>query len=63
MTGRMMTLGQPASFWVAAAVVAHTIWTSAAPAMTYPLYAAEWGLNTTQTAAIFAIYPIVVVGC
>ncbi len=57
-----MTLGQPASFWVAAAVVAHTIWTSAAPAMTYPLYAAEWGLNTTQTAAIFAIYPIVVVG-
>ncbi|XBS67999.1 MFS transporter [Acerihabitans sp. KWT182] len=57
-----MTLGQRASFWVAAAVVAHTIWTSAAPAMTYPLYAVEWGLNTTQTAAIFAIYPIVVVG-
>ncbi|WP_413738891.1 MFS transporter [Sodalis sp. RH21] len=61
MTGRTHTLGQRASFWVAAAVVAHTIWTSAAPAMTYPLYASEWGLNTTQTATIFAIYPIVVV--
>ncbi|MEA9389322.1 MFS transporter [Acerihabitans sp. TG2] len=62
MTGRTITLGQRASFWVAAAVVAHTIWTSAAPAMTYPLYAAQWRLTTTQTAMIFAIYPIVVVG-
>ena len=30
--------------------------------MTYPLYAAEWGLDHTTTTAIFAIYPIVVVG-
>lgn len=49
------------SFWVAAAVVAHTLWTSAAPAMTYPLYAAEWGLTHTMTTAIFAVYPVVVV--
>jgi MFS family permease len=55
------TLGRAASFWVSAAVVAHTLWTSAAPAMTYPLYAAEWGLTPTVTTAIFAIYPIVVV--
>jgi MFS family permease len=55
------TLGRTASFWVSAAVVAHTLWTSAAPAMTYPLYAAEWGLTPTVTTAIFAIYPIVVV--
>ncbi|WP_413739328.1 MFS transporter [Sodalis sp. RH14] len=61
MTGRTLTLGRRASFWVAAAVVGHTIWTSAAPAMTYPLYASEWGLTTTQTSTIFAIYPIVVV--
>jgi predicted MFS family arabinose efflux permease len=54
-------LGRTASFWVSAAVVAHTLWTSAAPAMTYPLYAAEWGLTPTVTTAIFAIYPIVVV--
>ncbi len=55
------SFGQQASFWIAAAVVAHTLWTSAAPAMTYPLYAAEWGLSPTVTTAIFAIYPIVVV--
>src|SRR6267378_5544074 len=55
------TLGRRASFWVAAAVVAHTLWTSAAPSMTYPLYASEWSLTHTATAAIFAVFPIVVV--
>jgi hypothetical protein len=55
------TLSDGVSFWVAAAVVAHTLWTSAAPAMTYPLYAAQWGLTHTETTAIFAVYPIVVV--
>src|ERR1700686_5017670 len=55
------TLGQRASFWVAAAVVVHTLWTSAAPSMTYPLYASEWGLTHTATTAIFAVFPIVVV--
>jgi MFS family permease len=53
--------GRRASFWTAAAVVAHTLWTSAAPAMTYPLYAREWGLTPLATTTIFAIYPIVVV--
>ena len=54
-------LGPQASFWVAAAVVCHTLWTSAAPAMTYPLYAAQWGLTHTTTTAIFAVYPVAVV--
>jgi MFS family permease len=40
----------------------HTLWTSASPVLTYPLYAAEWRLTTTVTTAIFAIYPAVVVG-
>jgi len=55
------TLGRRASFWVATAVVAHTLWTSAAPAMTYRLYASEWNLTHTATTAIFAVFPIVVV--
>lgn len=55
------TLGQRASLWVSAGVVTHTFWTSAAPAMTYPLYAQEWSLTPTVITAIFAIYPIVVV--
>jgi MFS family permease len=54
-------LGQRASLLVSAGVVAHTLWTSAAPAMTYRLYAEEWGLSHTVTTGIFAIYPAVVV--
>ena len=46
---------------VAAAVVAHIFWTSAAPALTYRLYAAQWHLTPTATTAIFAVYPVVVV--
>ena len=55
------TLGRRASFQVAAAVVAHTLWTSAAPAVTYPLYAARWHLTPTVTTGMFAVYPIAVV--
>jgi predicted MFS family arabinose efflux permease len=55
------TLGRRASFHVSAAVVAHTLWTSAAPAVTYPLYAARWHLSTTVTTGMFAVYPVVVV--
>jgi len=36
------------------------LWTSAAPAMTYPLFAEEWHLTHTVTTGVFAIYPIVV---
>jgi len=54
-------LSAKASFWVAAAVVAHTLWTSAAPGMIYPVYASQWHLTTTMTTAIFSVYPIVVV--
>jgi MFS family permease len=59
--GRPYALGRRASFLVSAGVVAHTLWTSAAPAMVYRLYAAEWHLTSTVTTALFAIYPVVVV--
>src|ERR1700757_537074 len=60
---RSLVLGARASFWAAAGVVAHTLWTSAAPppAMTYRLYAEEWHLTHAVTTGVFAIYPIVVV--
>jgi predicted MFS family arabinose efflux permease len=58
---RHPVLGQGAAFWVAAAVVVHTLWTSAAPAVSYPLYAAAWHLTPTVTTGIFAVYPIAVV--
>jgi MFS family permease len=55
------TLGRRASFWVAAAVVMHTLWTSAAPALSYPLFARLWHLTPTVTTGMFAVYPVFVV--
>src|ERR1700756_5809388 len=59
--GGRFILGRRASLLVSAGVVGHTLWTSAAPALTYGLYAEEWHLTHTAIAAIFAIYPIAVV--
>lgn len=59
--GGRFVLGRRASLLVSAGVVSHTLWTSAAPALTYGLYAEEWHLSHTATAAIFAIYPLAVV--
>ncbi len=56
-----LVFGRRASLLVSAGVVSHTLWTSAAPALTYGLYAQEWHLTHTVTAGIFAIYPIGVV--
>jgi hypothetical protein len=58
---REASLGPRASLFVSAGVVAHTLWTSAAPALAYRIYADEWHLNHTVTTGIFAIYPVVVV--
>jgi MFS family permease len=55
------TLGRRGSFWLAAAVVMHTLWTSAAPAMSYPLFARLWHLTPTVTTGMFAVYPVLVV--
>ncbi len=55
------TLGRRASLVVAALVVAHTLWTSAAPAIAYRLYAQQWHLSHMVTTEIFAIYPLAVV--
>lgn len=57
----MRTLSRRASFWTAAAVAALALWTSAAPSVSYPLYAAEWHLTPATTNAIFAVYPVVLV--
>jgi MFS family permease len=59
--GGRFVFGRQSSLLVSAGVVSHTLWTSAAPALTYRLYAQEWHLTHTMTAGIFAIYPISVV--
>ena len=55
------TLGPRGALWTAAAVAGLSLWASAAPTITYPLYAASWHLTPTATTAIFAVYPIVLV--
>ncbi|MBO0843422.1 MAG: MFS transporter, partial [Nocardioides sp.] len=55
------TSGRAAAYWTAAGVAALALWASAAPSMSYPLYAARWGLTETTTTAVFALYPLVLV--
>jgi MFS family permease len=49
------------SFWLAGAVVALALWTSACPTLVYPLYQADWGISTTTITWIFAAYPIALI--
>lgn len=55
------TLSRPGSFAVAAAVLVLALWTSGAPAMVYPVYAAQWGLSPLVTTSVFAVYPVALV--
>ena len=57
----MRILSPRASFWTAALIAALALWTSAAPTVVYPLYAAEWHLTPATTTAIFAVYPLALV--
>jgi hypothetical protein len=59
--GGPFVLGRHASLLVSAGVVSRTLWSSAAPALTYGLHAQEWHLTHTVTTGIFAVYPIAVV--
>ncbi|WP_329005754.1 MFS transporter [Kribbella sp. NBC_00709] len=54
-------LSRRGSFWTAAVVAGISLWTSAAPTTTYPLYASTWHLTPATTTAIFALYPVVLV--
>src|ERR1700712_4222686 len=47
------------SFWASAAVLALCLWSSGAPSVLYPTYAAEWNLSSTIITTIFAAYPLV----
>ena len=54
-------LGRRASLWVSFSVSLHTLWTSAAPALSYRLYIDQWQLSPIETTSVFAIYPVFVV--
>ncbi len=54
-------LSARSSFVVAAAVLVLALWSSGAPAMVYPVWAARWGLSPLVTTSVFAVYPIALV--
>src|SRR5258705_7044853 len=54
--GGRFTLGRRARLLVSAGVGSHTLWTSAAPALTYRLYDQEWDLNPTCSAGNFPLF-------
>ena len=58
---KRFVLGRRASLWVSFGVAVHTLWTSAAPALSYRLYAEDWHLSPLDTTGVFAIYPVFVV--
>lgn len=57
----MHTLSRRASFWVAGAVAALALWTSAAPSPTYSFYGSAWGLSAAATTTVYAVFPAALV--
>ncbi len=50
--------GRRGTFWSAASVLALCLWSSGAPSVLYPVYAAEWHLPSVVTTSVFAAYPL-----
>jgi MFS family permease len=54
-------LSRRTNFWIAAAVAALALWTSAAPSASYPLYSSDWGLSAAATTSVYAVFPAALV--
>ncbi len=55
---RLPSLGRRGAFWAAASVLALALWSSGAPSVLYPIYAARWGLPPVVVTSIFATYQL-----
>jgi MFS family permease len=51
-------LAKRGSFWAAASVLALCLWSSGAPSVLYPSYAAQWHLPPVVVTSIFGTYPV-----
>src|ERR1700712_654578 len=58
MTTHIRRFSRRGSFWASAAVLALCLWSSGAPSVLYPTYAAEWHLSAAVITTIFATYPV-----
>lgn len=55
----MASLGRRATLLTASLVLALCLWSSGAPSVLYPVYAAEWHLAPVVTTTVFGTYPLV----
>ncbi|MBO0985715.1 MFS transporter [Rathayibacter sp. SD072] len=53
----MTRFGRRGAFWVSTLVLALCLWSSGAPSVLYPSYAAEWDLAPVVVTSVFAAYP------
>ena len=54
-------LGKRGAFWSAASVLALVLWSSGAPSVLYPIYAAQWDLSPLVITTVFATYQLAMV--
>ncbi|AUG29800.1 MULTISPECIES: MFS transporter [Microbacterium] len=56
-----MRLGRRGAFWAAASVLALALWSSGAPSVLYPIYAAKWDLTPVVVTTVFATYQLALI--
>jgi MFS family permease len=54
-------LGRRGAFWAAASVLALALWSSGAPSVLYPIYAAKWDLTPVVVTTVFATYQLALI--
>lgn len=54
-------LGRRGAFWAAASVLGLALWSSGAPSVLYPLYAAKWDLTPVVVTTVFATYQLALI--
>lgn len=57
----MTRLGRRGAFWAAASVLALALWSSGAPSVLYPIYAAKWDLTPVVVTTVFATYQLALI--
>lgn len=53
--------GSRGAFWAAASVLALALWSSGAPSVLYPIYAATWDLTPVVVTTVFATYQLALI--
>ncbi|RTE08876.1 MFS transporter [Paenibacillus whitsoniae] len=57
----MKSISSKGAFWIVAWVLMMSLWTSTAPSIVFPVYAAQWHLSKSMTTGVFATYPVALI--